>query len=147
MIKSENYEVKKIDRRILIELTRNLEIKRENIDVLEQIQIDMIFEKISEKKGIIYSLFNGDFSENQQNIKERMHLGKGAELSLYDKVANNVIFKRVSEVFEQIISSNPQNGRVVSVCLDRLFFIQMILAENISINFVKSCMELPTQER
>ena len=59
------------------------------------------------------------------------------KISNYDKIANNVILKRIELIFKQIIKRKPENNRLVSVCMDRQLFIEKVLNENVNIEFIK----------
>lgn len=140
MVKSKTLSGQDIDKEILSELMKNLEIKRDNVDIIDSKQIDLIFERIEEKKKIIYTLFKGDFSENERNIQKRMHTHKCTELSFYDKVANNVISKRVKAIIESIICREPKDQSREEMYLSRSSFIESILQNNMSIDFVQNCI-------
>lgn len=140
MIMYEHEKVKEIDRRILRELKGNLEIGRANVDLVRKEEVDRIFTVIDAKKQAIFTLFQGDFSSNEQNIKAK--LGKNnIELTLHDRVANNVICKRIQAIFDRIIKQEPRNNRLISVCADRQFFIERVMAENIQTSFIQACIE------
>ena len=40
-----------------------------------------------------------------------------------------------------MIEKDEKNGRLVSVCMDRMFFIQRIIQNNIGASLIKSCIE------
>ena len=147
MIKNESYKIQEIDKKILTELISNLEIKLEDVNIIDTTHVDIILKKIRDKREVIFTLFDGDFSENESSIQRRMPENECEKLNLHDRVANNVILKRVEEVLESITRGEPEDGRVLSVCYDRLFFIQSILNGNISIDFVKKCIGIVEAER
>lgn len=140
MNKDEEDKVKKIDKRILTELIKRLEIRKDNVDIISKEEVEKIFQKIDEKKRVIFLLFQGNFSLNEKNISDRMKLRK-QQLTLYDKIANNVISKRVEKILDRMIDLHAQDNRTICVCMDRKLFIQRILLENVQESFVKKYVE------
>lgn len=100
----------------------------------------LILDMLKEKMKVVFLLFQGDFSVNERNIEERMEIAKTG-LNFYDKIANNVILKRLDAIIEKIENLEPLNGRLVSVCLDRKLFIEKVLAKNISLFFVEKYIQ------
>ncbi len=138
--KDESANEKRIDNIILLELREGLKIKNSAINIISQEELEMVLKKIDEKKRIIFSLFQGDFSVNEKNIGDRIQFVK-PQLTFYDNVANNVILSRVEKVMNKLISMNENDNRAISVCMDRKLFIQRILLENVQESFVKKYIE------
>ncbi len=142
---SESKKVKEIDKKIVEELRKNLEMRIEspniinNNNVISKEEKQIILRKIEEKKRAIFLLFQGNFTLNQQNIKER-DPKRNQKSDVYDTIANDVILKRVEEIFNRMISQEEQDYRLVSVCSDRKFFIKKIILENIPISFIDYCI-------
>lgn len=145
MVKNESEKVKEIDEKIVEELRKNLEMRIEspniikNNNVISEEEKQIILNKIEEKKKAIFLLFQGNFTLNQQNIKQRAPK-RNQKSDDYDTIANNVILKRVEEIFNRMISNKEKDYRLVSVCSDRQFFIQRIILENIPTSFIKDCI-------
>ncbi len=139
MFKNENYRVKQIDRIILEELRKRLEMQVENIEIIKGSETEKILGIIEEKKKGILLLFQGDFTLNERNIKEKIPQ-ENRELSFYEKIANNIILKRISKIFNKIMKLQAKDYRLISVCVDRQLFIQKILSENIQTSFIESCI-------
>lgn len=139
IIKDENKKVKEIDKKILEALRRNLELKDKNIEMVSKEEADKILNVIEERKRGIFLLFKGDFSLNEETIKRKFD-SKTSETSFYEKVANRVLLKRVDAILDRMINSELDNGRLVSVCADRQFFIQKVFADNIPTNFIEECV-------
>lgn len=140
MLETEKKIIKNIDQLIFNELKEKLKIMEDKSDVLDNNNMKEILKKVNEKKDIIFLLFQGSFSVNERNIEERMQKNK-KELNLYDRTANNIILKRVETSIKEIESTAPLNCRIISVCLDRKMFIEKIMKENISLNYVKQYMK------
>ncbi len=139
MFEGEICKVKQIDRRILEELRKKLEIKIENVDIISDVEIGKVLSIIEEKKRGIFLLFHGDFTVNEQNINEKISEMNG-ESSFYDRIANKLILKRIEKIFNKMMSLEAQNCRLISVCTDRQFFIQKIISENIQTSFIETCI-------
>lgn len=90
---------------------------------------------------MIFLLFQGDFSINERNIEQEMRAMKKTDMNFYDIIANNVILKRLEATINEIESLGPRDGRLISVCFDRKFFIQRVLQENLSLDFVARYIE------
>ncbi len=140
MNKNESNRVKEIDRMILTELIKKLEIRRDSVGIINKEEIEKIFQKIDERKRVIFLLFQGNFSVNEKNISDRMETCK-QQLTSYDKIANNIISKRVEKIFNRMMSLHEQDSRTIYVCTDRKLFIQRILLENVQESFVKKYVE------
>lgn len=116
-------------------LKENMKIKKDKVGVIHDDEIEKVLSRIDEKLEVIFSLFQDDFSINERNIEERIRTLE-PNLNFYDKVANNIIFKRLNNVMEKINNQKPIDGRLVSVCLDRKLFIEKVLDKNISLSFI-----------
>lgn len=136
MLENENKRVKEIDKLILDMLKEKMTIKKDKISIICDDEIEEILKIINEKMKVVFLLFQGDFSVNERNIEERMKIVK-TDLNFYDKIANNIILKRLDAVIGKIENLEPLNGRLASVCLDRKLFIEKILTKNISLFFVE----------
>lgn len=136
MNRYESYKVKQIDRRILAELIKGLEIREDNVNIIQGEEMEKIFQKINEKKRIIFLLFKGNFSHNQRSISDRMKSHKKPS-TIYDDITNTVVSKRVEKVFKKIANLHTQDNRTICVCMDREIFIKRILSENVQEDFVK----------
>lgn len=139
MLKYENSKVRQIDRKILEELRKNLEIRVSNFDIISKTETEKVISIIEEKKRGIFLLFQGDFSLNEYNINEKIPKQK-RELSFYDRIANNVILRRIEKIFNKLRDLEAQDYRATSVCADRQFFIKKIILENIQTSFIESCV-------
>ena len=95
---------------------------------------------IDEKKEVISLLFQGDFSINEKNIECKIK-DYETKITPDEQVVNNIISKRVEKIIDQMIEKDEKNGRLVSVCMDRMFFIQRIIQNNIGASLIKSCIE------
>lgn len=135
MLESERGIVNRIDKLILNMLKENMKIKKDKVGVIHDDEIEKVLSRIDEKLEVIFSLFQDDFSINERNIEERIRTLE-PNLNFYDKVANNIIFKRLNNVMEKINNQKPIDGRLVSVCLDRKLFIEKVLDKNISLSFI-----------
>lgn len=136
MLNNEKRMVKEIDKLIWDMLKAKMDIKKDKVSIICDDEIEEIFKRINEKMKVIFLLFQGDFSVNERNIEEIMGMVK-TDLNFYDKIANNIILKRLDTIIEKIENLDPLNGRLVSVCLDRKLFIEKVLAKNISLFFVE----------
>lgn len=139
MLKYENSKVRQIDRKILEELRKNLEIRVSNFDIISKTETEKVISIIEEKKRGIFLLFQGDFSLNEYNINEKIPKQK-RELSFYDRIANNVILRRIEKIFNKLRDLEAQDYRAISVCADRQFFIKKVILENIQTSFIESCV-------
>lgn len=139
MLKYENSKVRQIDRKILEELRKNLEIRVSNFDIISKTETEKVISIIEEKKRGIFLLFQGDFSLNEYNINEKIPKQK-RELSFYDRIANNVILRRIEKIFNKLRDLEAQDYRATSVCADRQFFIKKVILENIQTSFIESCV-------
>ncbi len=135
----ENYKVKQIDRKILEELRENLKIQASNVDIINKAETEEILNIIEEKKRGIFLLFQGDFALNEHIINEKFPKGN-RELSFYDRIANNVILRRIGKIFNKMVSLGAQDYRLIAVCADRQFFIQKVISGNIQTSFIESCI-------
>lgn len=135
MLESERGIINRIDKLILNMLKENMKIKKDKVGVIHDDEIEKVLSRIDEKLEVIFSLFQDDFSINERNIEERIRTLE-PNLNFYDKVANNIIFKRLNNVMEKINNQKPIDGRLVSVCLDRKLFIEKVLDKNISLSFI-----------
>lgn len=140
MIEYENRNVKEIDKRILEQIQKNLNIKEESVDILSKEKLKEYLTMIDEKKEVISLLFQGDFSINEKNIECKIK-DYETKITPDEQVVNNIISKRVETIIEQMIKKDEKNGRLVSVCMDRMFFIQRIIQNNIGASLIKSCIE------
>lgn len=136
MLDNEKKMVKEIDKLILDMLKEKMKIKKDKVSIICDDEIKEILKRIDEKMKVVFLLFQGDFSVNERNIEERMEIVK-TDLNFYDKIANNIILKRLDSIIEKIENLEPINGRLISVCLDRKLFIEKVLTKNISLFFVK----------
>lgn len=136
--------VKKIDNKILAELTKKLEMRKDKINIISEEDIEKIFQKIDERKRAIFLLFKGDFQINEKNISDKMIFYK-AQSTIYDKIANNIISKRVEVIFDKMMSLDFQDYETLCIYADRKFFIQRILSENIPESFIEKCIEKDEQ--
>ncbi len=145
MVKNESDKVKEIDEKIVEELRKNLEMRIESPNIIDDINViskeekQIILNKIEEKKKAIFLLFQGNFTLNQQNIKQRAPK-RNQKSDVYDTIANNIILKKVENIFNRMISQKEQDYRLISVCSDRKFFIQRIILENIPTSFIEHCI-------
>ena len=146
MIDNERNKVEEIDKSILSELKRRMEIKREPVSVIPDKEIECILKKINEKMEIIHILFQGGFSINERTIEERLEYER-QNLTPYDSVANNIILKRLDAAIKTVEDIYPQNGRLISVCFDRKFFIEKVLTQNISLPSIKKYIQVENIER
>lgn len=140
MIEYENRNVKEIDKRILEQIQKNLNIKEESVDILSKEKLKEYLTMIDEKKEVISLLFQGDFSINEKNIECKIK-DYETKITPDEQVVNNIISKRVEKIIDQMIEKDEKNGRLVSVCMDRMFFIQRIIQNNIGASLIKSCIE------
>ena len=145
MISSENEEVKLIDTKILEKLKENLNIDIQGIEMEQDIK-DKISRIIEMKKQAIYMLFNGDFSVNEYRVNSKLN-SKNIELTMCERIANNILSKRIDVVLNNMIENAPNNGRFVSVCMDRKLFMKQILQANVTPDFIYSCTEHEKLER
>lgn len=136
MLENEKNIVKKIDQLILNELKENLKIEKDKVSILSDDEMKKVLTKIEEKKNVVYFLFQGDFAINERNIEEKMGIAK-TDLSFCDKIANNIILKRLDATIRKIENLEPLNGQLISVCLDRKLFIEKVLIQNILLPFVE----------
>lgn len=140
MIEYENRNVKEIDKRILEQIQKNLNIKEEGVDILSKEKLKEYLRIIDEKKEVISLLFQGDFSINEKNIECKIK-DYETKITPDEQVVNNIISKRVETIIDQMIKKDEKNGRLVSVCMDRMLFIQRIIQNNIGTSLIKSCIE------
>lgn len=140
MIEYENRNVKEIDKRILEQIQKNLNIKEEGVDILSKEKLKEYLRIIDEKKEVISLLFQGDFSINEKNIECKIK-DYETKITPDEQVINNIISKRVETIIDQMIKKDEKNGRLVSVCMDRMLFIQRIIQNNIGTSLIKSCIE------
>lgn len=140
MIEYENRNVKEIDKRILEQIQKNLNIKEESVDILSKEKLKEYLTMIDEKKEVISLLFQGDFSINEKNIECKIK-DYETKITPDEQVVNNIISKRVETIIEQMIKKDEKNGRLVSVCMDRMLFIKRIIQNNIGASLIKSCIE------
>ncbi len=140
MIEYENRNVKEIDKRILEQIQKNLNIKEESVDILSKEKLKEYLTMIDEKREVISLLFQGDFSINEKNIECKIK-DYETKITPDEQVVNNIISKRVEKIIDQMIEKDEKNGRLVSVCMDRMFFIQRIIQNNIGASLIKSCIE------
>ena len=146
MLECENIKVKEIDKKILEMIIRKMDIKTKNVDILTSEQLDKIIRIIDRKKEIISLLFQGDFSVNEKNIEENLQWSN-AKPTIYEKIANNIVCKRVEEIMDKLMEQDPQNGRLISVCIDRMLFIQKIISQNVDISAIKKLIPAEKDER
>lgn len=135
MLENERYMVQKIDTLIFNMLKKKMEIRRDKISIISDNDVEEILKKINGKMKIISLLFQGNFSNNERTIEEKIGIAT-SDLSNYDKIANKIILKRLDSVIEEIEKIDSKNGRLVSVCLDRKLFIEKVLTENIPLHFI-----------
>ena len=140
MIEYENRNVKEIDKRILEQIQKNLNIKEESVDILSKEKLKEYLTMIDEKREVISLLFQGDFSINEKNIECKIK-DYETKITPDEQVVNKIISKRVEKIIDQMIEKDEKNGRLVSVCMDRMFFIQRIIQNNIGASLIKSCIE------
>ena len=140
MIHKENNEVKKIDNIILEKLKEKLKMSKENVNILEDEQMEKVLERIDAKKQAIFLLFQGNFSTNEYNVNERLEKSRN-KLTMYDKLANSILFRRVETLLNQMMDKNVENKRLISVCMDRKLFIQKILDENVEPSTIRNWIE------
>lgn len=140
MIHEENKEVKKIDNTILENLKEKLKISKENVNILENSHMEKVLERIESKKQAIFLLFQGDFSVNEYNVNKRLCINKN-KLTMYDKLANNILAKRVENLLNEMMDKDSKNTRLISVCMDRKFFIEKILEENVEPSSIRNWIE------
>ncbi len=145
MLKQENKQVKEIDELILSQLRGNLEISKDSINILHKEEVGRIITQMSKKRDIILELFNGDFTINEQSIKER-YIPKNAQKGFYTKMANKFILKRLDQIFKKVIMSEPQNVRLISVCADRYCFIKLVVEEDLQMSFIEECLKVIEQD-
>lgn len=145
MLEQENKRVREIDELILSQLRGNLEINRDSINIVHKEEVAKIIAKMSKKRDIILALFEGDFSINEQAIKER-YIRKNGQIEIYTKIANKFMLKRLDQIFKKVIMSEPQNIRLISVCSDRYFFIKQVIEEDINISFIEACLKTVEQD-
>lgn len=145
MLKQENERVREIDELILSQLRGNLEISNDSINILHKEEVGRIIAQMSKKRDIILALFEGDFTINQQSIKER-YVSKSSQVEFHTKIANKFILKRLDQIFNRIIKSEPQNARLMSVCADRYFFIKQVVEENLQMSFIEECLKVVEQD-
>lgn len=136
MLKRENESVKKIDKLILDMLKEKMKIKQERVSIMQDAEMKKVIKKINEKMEVICLLFHEDFSIIERNIEERMKIEK-TDLNFYDKIANNIIFKKLDNTLKEIEGQEHQNSQVIPVCLDRKLFIEKVLTQNIPLSFIK----------
>lgn len=136
MLDNEKKKVKEIDKLILDMLKEKMQIKKDKVSIICDDEIEEILNRIHEKAEVVFLLFQGDFSVNERNIEERMEIAK-TDLNFYDKIANNIILKRLDAIIGKIENLEHQNGLLVSVCLDRKLFIEKVLTKNIPLFFVE----------
>lgn len=146
MLENERDIVQEIDKLILDTLKKKMKIKRDKVSIIPDNEMEEILKKINEKMKMIFLLFQGDFSINERNIEEKMEIVK-TELSFYDKIANNIISKRLDIAIQKVENLKPKSGRLISVCLDRKLFIQKVLMNNISLPFIKKYIQDQEIER
>lgn len=135
MLENERYMVQKIDTLIFNMLKKKMEIRRDKISIISDNDVEEILKKINGKMKIISLLFQGNFSNNERTIEEKIGIAT-SDLSNYDKIANKIILKRLDSVIAEIEKIDSKNGRLVSVCLDRKLFIEKVLTENIPLHFI-----------
>lgn len=140
MIGYENKNVKEIDKRILEKIQKNLNIKEESIDIVSKEKLKEYLRIIDEKKEIISLLFQGEFSVNEKNIECKIK-DYETKTTPDERVVNNIVSKRVETIIGQMIKKDEKNGRLVSVCMDRMLFIQRIIQNNVDVSLIKSCIE------
>lgn len=146
MLENERSMVQEIDALILDTLRKKMEIKKDKADMLPEGEIETIINKVNEKMEVIALLFQGDFSLNERILEEKMELGR-SNLNYYDKIANNIISKRLEATMQKVETLKPLNGRVISVCMDRKLFIEKVLKDNISLDFAKKHIQFEEIER
>lgn len=145
MLEQENKRVREIDELILSQLRGNLAINRDSINIVHKEEVAKIIAQMSKKRDVILTLFEGDFSINEQAIKER-YIRKNGQIEIYTKIANKFMLKRLDQIFKKVIMSEPQNIRLISVCSDRYFFIKQVIEEDINISFIEACLKTVEQD-
>ena len=151
MVKNESEKVREIDEQILEELRKNLKMNIENPSILDNVNVisteekQKILRKIEEKRKCIFLLFQGSFTLNEQNIKE-INPKINQKSDVYERIANNVILKRVEKIFNIMISNKEKDHRLISVCSDRHFFIKTVISENIPTSLIESCVGVEERE-
>lgn len=140
MLEKENKIVNEIDKLILSMLKEKMKIKTDKVNILCDNEIKEVTKRINEKMKVIFLLFQGSFAVNERNIEDEIEIIK-TDLSSYDKIANNIILKRLDSIFKKIENIDPLNGRLVSVCLDRKLFIEKVLIKNIPLISVEKYIQ------
>ena len=102
--------------------------------------MEKVLERIESKKQAIFFLFQGDFSINEYNVNKRLCTNKN-KLTMYDKLANNILAKRVENLLNEMMDKDSKNTRLISVCMDRKFFIEKILEENVEPSSIRNWIE------
>ena len=109
MIEYENRNVKEIDKRILEQIQKNLNIKEESVDILSKEKSKEYLTMIDEKKEVISLLFQGDFSINEKNIECKIK-DYETKITPDEQVVNNIISKRVEKIIDQMIEKDEKTA-------------------------------------
>lgn len=143
-----NYEkekINKIDQLILQKLKENLEIKEENSNILKDDILKQVYKTIEKKKQTLYLLYDGDFSVNEYKIERRLAQEKN-ENTMYTEIANNIIARRINLIIETLIKEEPENGMLISVCMDRKLFMEKVLEKNVEPAFILKYAKVEDKE-
>lgn len=134
------------DELILKMLKNGLDINKSGVNILKGEKLSILCERIENKKQTVLLLFENEFAESEFKINCIMN-NKNNNSDYYDRVANNILLKRINRIFQKLLEDMEDDGQYVSVCLDRNFFINKVLEKNVSLEDVKKCIKEEENER
>lgn len=124
------------DKLILKVLKIELDFNKDEVNILKDEKLNILFEKIEQKKQAIFWLLKNDFSFYEYKIGGRISY-KNVNADFYDEVANSILSKKINRIFERLLESCKDNGQYISVCMDRKLFINKILDKNVLLEEIK----------
>lgn len=135
---SEQYaiEVKKIDRIIWQRLKKALQVEFRVKG--EEIAEKQLYDRIESRREAILSLFDGNFSENEDLLRGRMEQHglpkRKHRIDPYSQCANAMIRTRVDATIDELIGEDKDSAMMTSVGIERKTFIDAVLDGNIDID-------------